>query len=281
VTALGRFDVAASARDAARKVDSFTDRRWVKRSARAVVVYAVTVVVFHGLVFAAVAAARALGYDTRRSTLAPVRNLRPIDDRVWAGGQPSDDHYRQMAAQGVRLVVDLRSNAADDRIEDDADFLASLGISRLHLPINDGRVPSAEQTAALVDAVATTEGLVLLHCGAGVGRTGAASAAYLAATGRNPSLPEAVAIGTLTLEQMWDIGTRGPGDTTSVGGPVGGAVRMLSEALDVPRRVLNKAQAGNRTATAAIVLFVAAIWTSVAILRRSRERGRAAPTPVP
>jgi protein tyrosine phosphatase (PTP) superfamily phosphohydrolase (DUF442 family) len=281
VTALGRFDVAASARDAARKLDSFTDRRWVKRSARAVVVYAVTVVVFHGLVFAAVAAARALGYDTRRSTLAPVRNLRPIDDRVWAGGQPSDDHYRQMAAQGVRLVVDLRTNAADDRLQDDVDLLAWLGITRLHLPIGDGRVPSAAQTATLVDAVANAEGLVFVHCGAGVGRTAATAAAYLAATGRNPSLPEAVAVGTLTLEQMWDIGTRGPGDTTSVGGPVGAAVGMLSEALDVPRRVLNKAQAGSGPATAAVVLFVAAIWTSVGILRRSRERRRAAATSIP
>lgn len=230
--------------------------------------YAVTVVVFHGLVFAGVAAVRARGYDTRRATLASVRNLRPIDDRVWAGGQPSDDEYRALAAQGVRLVVDLRSDADDDRLEDDADLLAALGITRLHLPIPDGNVPSAAQTAALVDAVSESDGLVFLHCGAGVGRTGAAAAAYLASTGRNPSLLEALAIGTLTLEQMWDIGTMGPGDPTGVGGPVGAAVRMLDEALDVPRRVLNRAQAGSRAATAELVLGIAAIWVAVAVRRR-------------
>jgi protein tyrosine phosphatase (PTP) superfamily phosphohydrolase (DUF442 family) len=277
---MGRFDVAASASEAARRLDAFADRRWVQRSARAVVVYAVALVVFHGLVFAAVAAARALGYDTRRSTLGSVRNLRPIDDRVWAGGQPSDEQYRGLAAHGVQLVVDFRSDAVDDPIKDDPELLATLGMTRLHLPIGDGRVPSAAQTAALVDAVAESDGLVFVHCGAGVGRTAAAAAAYLAATGRDPSLPEALAVGTLTLEQMWDIGTRGPGDTTSASGPVAAAVRMLSEIFDTPRRVLNKAQAGNRTAAAAIVLWVAAIWTAVGMLPRSRERRRAAASAV-
>lgn len=261
-----RVDVAGSVREPARRLASVTDRRWVRRSAWAVVVYAMAVAVFHVVVFAGVGAARALGYDTRRPTLGAIRNLRPIDDRVWAGGQPSDEQYRQLVAQGVRLVVDLRSDADDDRLEDDAELLAALGVTRLHLPIRDGHVPSADQTAALVDAVSESDGLVFVHCGAGVGRTGAAAAAYLAATGRDPSLPEALAIGTLTLEQIWGIATRGPGDTAGIGGPVGAAVRMLSEALDAPRRALNVAQAGNRKAAAGLGIGFLAIGAAAAVL---------------
>jgi protein tyrosine phosphatase (PTP) superfamily phosphohydrolase (DUF442 family) len=274
VTVIGRLDVAPSVPAATPGRGSIADRRWVRRSAWLVVAYAAAVVLFHVAVFAGVVAARALGHDMRRSTLGPVRNLRPVDDRVWAGGQPTDEQYAQLAANGVRLVVDLRSDADDDRLEDDADLLASLGVARLHLPIADGHVPSAAQTVALVDAVADTQGLVFVHCGAGVGRTGAAAAAYLAATGRNPSLPEALAIGTLTLEQMWDIGTRGPGDTTSVGGPAGATVRLLNEALDTPRRVINRSQAGNRTATASLGAGVLVVGAALGVLGRRAVRRR-------
>lgn len=272
MTVKGRFDVAGSVPEATRRLASVADRRWVRRAAWVVVVYAVVVVSFHVAVFVGVGAARALGYDTRRSTLGPVRNLRPIDDRVWAGGQPSDEQYRQLAAQGVRLVVDLRTDADDDRIADDAELLAALGVGRLHLPISDGHVPSAAQTAALVEAVSESAGLVFVHCGAGVGRTGAAAAAYLAATGRNPSLLEALAVGTPTLEQIWDIATRGPGDTGPVGGPIGAAVRRLSEAVDAPRRAINKAQVGNPSAFARLGIGVLLIGTSVAVLRRRVQR---------
>jgi protein tyrosine phosphatase (PTP) superfamily phosphohydrolase (DUF442 family) len=269
VTVKGRFDVARSVPEATRRLASVADRRWVQRGARVAVVYALTVAVFHAMVFAGVAAARALGYDTRRSTLGSVRNLRPIDDRVWAGGQPTDDQYRRLAAQGVRLVVDLRTDADDDVIKDDADLLAALGVERLHLPIPDGHVPTAAQTDALVDAVSESDGLVFVHCGAGVGRTAATAAAYLAATGRDPSLAEALAVGTLTLEQIWDIATRGPGDTSSVGGPIGAAVRILSEAIDAPRRAINKAQAGNSTAFARLGIGALVLGASLAVLRRS------------
>src|SRR5690606_14930387 len=142
------------------------------------------------------------------------------------------EQYRELAAAGVRLVIDLRTGRGDDRREDDPELLASLGVRYLSLPVPDGHVPSPETIDRIVREVQATDGITFLHCGGGVGRSASAQAAYLAATGRDPSWPELVAIGPITLQQLWFLGAVDSHDP-HVPNIV---VRRVSELLDAPRR---------------------------------------------
>ena len=182
---------------------------------------------------------RALGHDDRSDELSAVHNLRRVEERVWAGAQPDETQYQELAAHGVRLVIDLRTGARDDPHEDDEIALRELGIERLVLPVPDGHVPSRSTLRQIVRAIDEADGLVFVHCGGGVGRTAAAQAAYVAATGRDPAWAELLALGPMTLEQAWFVVAADPGDPhgTNV------VVRRVSEALDAPRRLVSRLRA--------------------------------------
>jgi protein tyrosine phosphatase (PTP) superfamily phosphohydrolase (DUF442 family) len=190
-----------------------------------VVVYFLAVVIAQALLLAGVAAARLVG-ERPTTDMAGVRNFRIVDDQTWAGGQPEGEAYRELAGRGVRLVVDLRTGTSDDPREDDPALLGHLGVGYIPLPIPDGHVPSEDQVRRFIAAVRETEGVVFVHCGGGVGRTSALTAAYLRATGTRPGLVDTMAVGPHTVEQLWFVAT---GDTNLL-------VRRTSELLDAPRR---------------------------------------------
>lgn len=246
--------------------------RWV------VLGYAGAVVCFQVLALAGVGVARVLGHDTRQSTIATVQNLRPVDDRVWASGQPDEAEYRDLAASGVGLVVDLRTGAPDDPTDDESVPLAELGIERLHLAVRDGEVMTADQVDTLVTAVRDTDGLALVHCGGGVGRSTTAGTAYLAATGRDPSFLDAMAVGPMTLEQLWYLATARSGEVPTQDGPLDWTIRQISTALDAPRRLLSEARAGDLLATVGLALGAVAVGASLVTVlaapaRRALGRG--------
>ena len=139
--------------------------------------------------------------------VAGIRNIAAVDDEVWRGGAPSSEEYELLVAAGVEVVVDLR--AEDDAPESHAAARAA-GLWVVHLPVRDGQPPSAQQIRRFLGLVAAVESPVYLHCGAGVGRTGAMAGAYLLRTGQ-ASRPVAVArnlaVGPPSLEQLAFVGT--------------------------------------------------------------------------
>lgn len=201
-------------------------RRWLRRAG---ITYLVLVVATHLLMAATVAVARALGEDPRRHTEG-ISNFRIVDDSMWAGGQPDADAYAALAAEGVRLVVDLRTGAADDPRRADPDQLRAMGVDYLDIPIGDGHVPSPSQVDQLVEAARDADGVVFVHCGGGVGRSSTMTAAYRALHDTKPSAADQLAIGPHTLAQAWFVTT---GDRNPV-------VSRVSEALDAPRRLWSR-----------------------------------------
>lgn len=162
-----------------------------------------------------------------------IDNLRQVDGRVYRGAAPGAAGLRDLAALGVTTVVDLRAEAD---VHANEDVLAELGMVRHQLPIRDGQLPTPEQTQAFLDIVESSAGAVFLHCGAGVGRTGAMTAFYLNATGQADgmgALRRNLSVGPPSLEQIvFSVRTAG-GHYHRPG--VG--VTVLSRVLDGPRRL--------------------------------------------
>ncbi|MFP5320296.1 MAG: fused DSP-PTPase phosphatase/NAD kinase-like protein [Acidimicrobiia bacterium] len=162
-----------------------------------------------------------------------IANVHPVDDKVIRGAAPGAAGLRDLAAAGVTTVIDLRAEAD---LESHDELLAELGIERFHLPIRDGQLPTEAQAAELLRIVEEAPGKVFLHCGAGVGRTGAMTAWYLNVTGQTAgaeALRYNLSVGPPSLEQIVF-------SVTTTGGEYrrpGAAVTVLSRVLDGPRRI--------------------------------------------
>jgi len=205
----------------------------VTRAARRLLLgYLGTVVFSSACVAVASAVVRRLRPSPASSELAAVHELRRVGDRMWAGAQPDPDGYRDLAALGVDTVVDLRAGTPDDPIEDDDEaLLARLGMTRLWFPVPDGHTPSPR---VILRVLHDTQGrAAFVHCGAGVGRTGAVHAAAVWWQGGDFGICDALAIGPSSLEQLWFVG-RGRIDHVPV------AVLLVSRAIDAPRRCWNR-----------------------------------------
>lgn len=100
--------------------------------------------------------------------------------------------------QGIGAVVTLTERPLPRR------DLERLRLSYLHLPIIDYSPPSLAQIRDFVEFVDHAERAVLVHCRAGIGRTGTMLAAYLIAKGQ--SADEAIA--TVRRQRPGSIETR-------------------------------------------------------------------------
>lgn len=167
------------------------------------------------------------------SVSLPIKNFAQVDQRLWRGGAPTPQGYEALAAHGVTTVVDLR---AEDDIKVDEGRLRELGITRVHLPMRDGQAPDAGLVDRFLSVVAGSGGRTFVHCGAGVGRTGTMSAAYLVKTGQaSPSeaLRRNLSVGPPSLEQLAFSAGLGP-DTVRRPAPL---MVAISRTLDAPRRI--------------------------------------------
>lgn len=136
------------------------------------------------------------------SVAIPIKNFTEVDARLWRGAAPGADGYRALADNGVTTVIDLR---AEDDVRIDDPLLASLGITRVSLPLRDGQSPTRSQVERFLQIVEDGPGRVFVHCGAGVGRTGTMAAAYLVKSGQaspGQALRRNLSVGPPSLEQL-------------------------------------------------------------------------------
>jgi uncharacterized protein (TIGR01244 family) len=90
-----------------------------------------------------------------------------VGDDFFIAGQPTEKALREMKAQGVTTIVNLRSPSEMERIGfDEAKLIADLGMKYVYLPVRgDAQFPYTPETLAkFSETMKTAEGKVLLHC---------------------------------------------------------------------------------------------------------------------
>jgi len=180
--------------------------------------------------------ARETTSTARPTAIAGIDNLRAVDDRLWRGAAPTTEGYRNLLQAGITTVVDLR---AEEGLEPDVQMVRDLGMNLVRIPMRDGQVPSTEEVDAFLAATRESEGRVFVHCGAGVGRTGAMVGAYHVRQGElsgAAALRRNLAIGPPSLEQIAFVARMGNGPLEKPGT----MVTAMSRVLDAPRRLWSR-----------------------------------------
>jgi protein-tyrosine phosphatase len=88
--------------------------------------------------------------------------------KLFRSPQPEYADLERLKARGIRSVVNLRAEANDSQF-----YCEQLGLVYKSIPLEDWGVPSSEQMDDYLEFLDKAENLpALIHCWAGVGRTG-------------------------------------------------------------------------------------------------------------
>ena len=104
-----------------------------------------------------------------------IKNFGQMDDRFYRGAQPKEEDYKQLAAIGIKTIIDLRADPTDYEKRD----AEAAGIRYINLPMSDKDYPPAatiDQFLKVVDDPST--GKFFVHCAGGRHRTGVMGAVY-------------------------------------------------------------------------------------------------------
>jgi protein tyrosine phosphatase (PTP) superfamily phosphohydrolase (DUF442 family) len=114
--------------------------------------------------------------ETQRSfSNINIKNFGQMDDRFYRGAQPKEADYKDLAALGIKTIIDLR----DDPEAYEKPLVEALGMRYVHIPMMGKKYPTPEATQAFLRTVNEPgTGKFFVHCAGGRHRTGAMGAVY-------------------------------------------------------------------------------------------------------
>jgi protein tyrosine/serine phosphatase len=104
-----------------------------------------------------------------------IENFGKVNDHFYRGAQPKGRNYGQLAALGVKTIVDLREDAKDTARSD----AERAGLRYINLPMKEKSYPEAGAAARFLEILADQANWpVFVHCAGGRHRTGVMTAVY-------------------------------------------------------------------------------------------------------
>lgn len=107
-----------------------------------------------------------------------VPNFHQVNERIYRGGQPSDEGWPSLAHLGVKTVIDLRLQD-EHPTQREAQAVGAAGMRYVNIPMHGIVAPSDDQVARVLELLnADDAGSVFVHCRRGADRTGTVIACY-------------------------------------------------------------------------------------------------------
>jgi tyrosine-protein phosphatase SIW14 len=119
----------------------------------------------------------AISASAGTTDLPGVANFHQVDRNLYRGAQPSDEGLKNLAALGVKTIIDLRHGT--DHADTEQQEAERLGLRYINVPMEGLTPPTDKQIADLMAIFnAADQGPVFVHCREGKDRTGAVIACY-------------------------------------------------------------------------------------------------------
>jgi tyrosine-protein phosphatase SIW14 len=110
-----------------------------------------------------------------------IYNFGQIDPSYYRGAQPKEHDYADLAAIGIKTVIDLQK----DGEEDEPALVQRAGMKYVRIPMTTHEAPSPDNLAMFLSVVRdATNQPVYVHCREGRHRTGVMTAVYRMTTNR-------------------------------------------------------------------------------------------------
>ena len=109
-----------------------------------------------------------------RITLANFRVI--VEGKAYRSAQPDAEELTSWVKKyGLKTVINLRGENSRQYYLDEKRVLDQAGVQLISMRFSAGRRPTIEEVKQLIDALETAERPILIHCMAGVDRSGLAS----------------------------------------------------------------------------------------------------------
>jgi protein tyrosine phosphatase (PTP) superfamily phosphohydrolase (DUF442 family) len=104
-----------------------------------------------------------------------IENFGKVNDHFYRGSQPEGRNYEQLAAFGIKTIVDLREDSRDEAMS----ATERAGMRYINLPMKEKSYPQADTAARFLEIINDqTNWPVFVHCAGGKHRTGVMTAIY-------------------------------------------------------------------------------------------------------
>lgn len=107
-------------------------------------------------------------------------NLHEVDPgALFRSAQLSGVEFEQLIKEkGIKTVINLRGVSTENWWKEEAAVMEKYGVVHVNIGMSAGRIPHRDDLIALLDTFKTAPRPILIHCMAGVDRTGEAAALY-------------------------------------------------------------------------------------------------------
>ena len=104
-----------------------------------------------------------------------IKSFGQMDERFYRGAQPKEKDYKDLAALGIKTIIDL----TDEPKPYEQSLVESLGMKYVNIPMIAKKYPTEEATKMFLKfAGDPATGKFFVHCAGGRHRTGAMGAVY-------------------------------------------------------------------------------------------------------